>query len=84
MQQRRHEGRLLRLIRHRQRAAQACNSLLRGVKSVDDKKAICRCLKAAVNNFSGVQDKFLGQIPTACNIKVGFPVSLTTDCEKLH
>ncbi|KAK4399471.1 UNVERIFIED_CONTAM: Non-specific lipid-transfer protein D, cotyledon-specific isoform [Sesamum calycinum] len=58
--------------------------LAQSVKTVDDKKAICRCLKAAVKNFAGVQDRFLSQIPAACNIKVGFPVSLSTDCEKLH
>ncbi|CAA0823779.1 Non-specific lipid-transfer protein 12 [Striga hermonthica] len=58
--------------------------LAQTVKTVEDKKAICRCLKTAVKNFSGVQDRFLSQIPTACKIRVGFPVSINTDCEKLH
>ncbi|XP_051128893.1 non-specific lipid-transfer protein C, cotyledon-specific isoform-like [Andrographis paniculata] len=58
--------------------------LAQSVKAVDDKKAICRCLKQGVKNFAGVQDRYLSKIPTACNIKVGFPVSLNTDCEKLH
>ncbi|KAL2474787.1 Non-specific lipid-transfer protein 12 [Abeliophyllum distichum] len=58
--------------------------LAQSVKSVDDKKAICRCLKAGVKNFSGVQDKLLSQIPNACKIKVGFPVSMNTNCETLH
>ncbi|KAL8033843.1 hypothetical protein ABFX02_13G182800 [Erythranthe guttata] len=58
--------------------------LAQSVKSVDDKKAICRCLKAGIKNFAGVQDKLLSRIPSACNIKVGFPVSINTDCEKLH
>ncbi|KAK3007836.1 hypothetical protein RJ639_014338 [Escallonia herrerae] len=60
-------------------APTCCNGLqqLAGtVRSLDDKKAICRCLKNGVKNFSGVQDKYLSQIPTACKIKVGFPVSL--------
>ena len=51
------------------------------VKTVDDKKNICRCLKNGVKAFVGVQDKFLSQIPAVCNIKVGFPVSLNTNCE---
>lgn len=51
------------------------------VKSVDDKKAICRCLKAGVKNFAGVQDKFLSKLPGACKINVGFPVSMNTNCE---
>ncbi|KAI3466897.1 hypothetical protein Pfo_023560 [Paulownia fortunei] len=55
--------------------------LAQSVKTVDDKKEICRCLKAGVKNFAGVQDKFLSKIPAACNIKVGFPVSINTDCE---
>ncbi|KZV58287.1 non-specific lipid-transfer protein C, cotyledon-specific isoform-like [Dorcoceras hygrometricum] len=57
-------------------------TLARNVKSVSDKKDICRCLKAAVKNFAGVQDKFLSKLPSACSIKVGFPVSMSTDCEK--
>ncbi|XP_002271584.2 non-specific lipid-transfer protein D, cotyledon-specific isoform [Vitis vinifera] len=54
------------------------------VKTVDDKKNICRCLKNGVKAFAGVQDRLLSQIPTACNIKVGFPVSLNTNCETIH
>ncbi|CAA0827583.1 Unknown protein [Striga hermonthica] len=38
--------------------------------TVDTKAAsYILCLKAGVKNFAGVQDKFLSQIPTACNIK---------------
>ncbi|KAG8385171.1 hypothetical protein BUALT_Bualt03G0014200 [Buddleja alternifolia] len=58
--------------------------LAQSVKSLDDKKAICRCLKAGVKNFAGVQDRFLSRIPNMCQIKVGFPVSMNTDCDKLH
>ncbi|KAL2467430.1 Non-specific lipid-transfer protein 12 [Abeliophyllum distichum] len=58
--------------------------LAQNVKSVDDKKTICRCLKAGVKNFAGVQDKFLSKIPDACKIKVGFPVSINTNCETIH
>ncbi|XP_059666763.1 non-specific lipid-transfer protein D, cotyledon-specific isoform-like [Cornus florida] len=61
-----------------------CNGLqqlAQSVKSVNDKKTICRCLKDGVKNVGGVQDKFLSQIPSVCKIKVGFPVSLTTNCE---
>ncbi|XP_073302911.1 non-specific lipid-transfer protein D, cotyledon-specific isoform-like [Primulina huaijiensis] len=45
-------------------------TLAQSVKTVADKKDICRCLKAAVKNFAGVQDKFLSKIPSACSIKV--------------
>ncbi|KAK9267873.1 hypothetical protein L1049_010310 [Liquidambar formosana] len=65
-------------------APACCAGLLKlaqTVKSVDDKKAICRCLKAGVKSFTGVQDRFLSKIPEACNIKVGFPVSISTNCE---
>lgn len=65
--------------------APACCSglqqLASSVKSVNDKKAICRCLKAGVKNFGGVQDKYLSKIPAACKIQVGFPISLNTNCE---
>ncbi|KAF8390949.1 hypothetical protein HHK36_023249 [Tetracentron sinense] len=59
-------------------------ALAQTVKSVDDKKDICRCLKDGVKAFRGVQDKFLSQIPNACKIKVGFPVSISTNCETIH
>ncbi|KAM7263160.1 hypothetical protein ACFE04_000843 [Oxalis oulophora] len=52
-------------------------------KTVDDKKNICRCLKTASKSL-GIQDKFLSKIPQACGIKVGFPVSTTTNCETIH
>ncbi|KAF5725744.1 non-specific lipid-transfer protein D cotyledon-specific isoform-like [Tripterygium wilfordii] len=51
------------------------------VKTLDDKKAICRCLKGAVKAFPGVKDSSLNKIPGACHINVGFPVSLTINCE---
>ncbi|KAJ4702853.1 Non-specific lipid-transfer protein [Melia azedarach] len=57
--------------------------LAQSVKTVDDKKAICRCLKAGAKSL-GVQDRFLSKIPDACKIKVGFPVSTSTNCETIH
>ncbi|XP_021911694.1 non-specific lipid-transfer protein D, cotyledon-specific isoform-like [Carica papaya] len=65
-------------------ASGACCSglpqLAQSLKSVDDKKDICRCLKAGAKSL-GVQDRFLSKIPQACNIKVGFPVSISTNCD---
>lgn len=55
--------------------------LAQTVRTVEDKKAICRCLKAGVRSFAGVQDRFLSRIPAACKINVGFPVSMSTNCE---
>ncbi|WCJ24369.1 Non-specific lipid-transfer protein D cotyledon-specific isoform [Euphorbia peplus] len=57
--------------------------LAQTVKTVDDKKDICRCLKAASKSM-GIKDQFLSKIPTACKIKVGFPVSTATNCETIH
>ncbi|KAF2317941.1 hypothetical protein GH714_041264 [Hevea brasiliensis] len=57
--------------------------LAQTVKTVDDKKAICRCLKAASTSL-GIKDQFLSKIPGACNIKVGFPVSTSINCETIH
>ena len=54
--------------------------LAKTVKTVDDKKAICKCLKAAGGSL-GVKDQFLSKIPRACNIKVGFPVSTSVNCD---
>ncbi|XP_038724911.1 non-specific lipid-transfer protein C, cotyledon-specific isoform-like [Tripterygium wilfordii] len=54
------------------------------VKTLEDKKAICRCLKGAVKAFPSVKDSLLNKIPTACHINVGFPVSLSINCETIH
>ncbi|XP_010537417.1 PREDICTED: non-specific lipid-transfer protein C, cotyledon-specific isoform-like [Tarenaya hassleriana] len=65
---------------------QCCNSLKQlsqVVKTVDDKKAACRCLKASGKTL-GVQDRFLSKIPQTCGINVGFPVSTSTNCETIH
>lgn len=61
---------------------QGLQKLVQSVKSVDDKKAICNCLKDSAKKFGGVQDKFLSKIPSACRINVGFPVSSNTNCAK--
>ncbi|KAK4857561.1 hypothetical protein QYF36_002700 [Acer negundo] len=53
------------------------------VKNVADKKAICQCLKNAGKSM-GIQDRYLTKIPHACNINVGFTVSSSTDCTKIH
>ncbi|KAK0578952.1 hypothetical protein LWI29_018959 [Acer saccharum] len=53
------------------------------VKNVGDKKAICQCLKNAGKSL-GIQDRYLTKIPRACNINVGFSVSTSTDCTKIH
>ncbi|KAF8028827.1 hypothetical protein BT93_E1478 [Corymbia citriodora subsp. variegata] len=62
-----------------------CSSLqqlARSVRSVNDKKDVCRCLKASAKSVRGLQDKFLRQIPAACHINVGFPVSANVNCEQ--
>ncbi|KAK1375663.1 Non-specific lipid-transfer protein C, cotyledon-specific isoform [Heracleum sosnowskyi] len=68
-------------------SAQCCTgltALATSAKTLDDKKAICNCMKNAVKNIKGVQDKYLSQIPTACKIKINFPVSLSVNCDKIN
>ncbi|KAJ9140905.1 hypothetical protein P3X46_031497 [Hevea brasiliensis] len=57
--------------------------LAQTAKTVDDKKAICRCLKASSKSM-GIKDQFLSKIPGDCNINVGFPISTSTNCETIH
>ncbi|CDP12600.1 unnamed protein product [Coffea canephora] len=71
----------------RKPAAACCTGLqqlAQTVKNVNDKKAICRCLKTGVKSFPGVQDKYMSKIPAACRINVGFPISMNTNCEAIH
>ncbi|XP_020255127.1 non-specific lipid-transfer protein C, cotyledon-specific isoform-like [Asparagus officinalis] len=58
--------------------------LAKGAATVADRRGVCQCLKIGVKAFPGVQDKFLSQIPRLCGIKVGFPVSLNTNCNKIN
>nr|QUV72330.1 nsLTP [Anacardium occidentale] len=57
--------------------------LAQSVKSVDDKKDICRCLKTAAKSMK-VNDAYLSKIPGLCSINVGFAVSSKTNCETIH
>nr|XP_010911106.1 non-specific lipid-transfer protein C, cotyledon-specific isoform-like [Elaeis guineensis] len=56
--------------------------LARQAVTVADRRATCHCLENSVKRFSGVQDRLLSQIPTACHIKLSFPVSLNTNCDR--
>ncbi|XP_044508719.1 non-specific lipid-transfer protein C, cotyledon-specific isoform-like [Mangifera indica] len=57
--------------------------LAQSVKSVDDKKDICRCLKKGAGPVP-INDWLLSQLPSRCHIDVGFPVSSKTNCETIH
>lgn len=66
-------------------SAECCSGmqqLAQSAQSIDDKKAVCKCLKSKVGRYNGVQDKFLSTIPGICKIEVGFPISLSIDCDK--
>lgn len=67
---------------------QACctglQQLAEGAATVADRRGICQCLENEAKAFPGVQDRFLGQIPRICGIKVGFPVSLNTNCATIN
>ncbi|XP_038973444.1 non-specific lipid-transfer protein C, cotyledon-specific isoform-like [Phoenix dactylifera] len=51
--------------------------------TVADRRTTCHCLENGVKRFPGVQDRFLSKIPAACNIRVGFPVSRNTNCDRI-
>ncbi|KAJ3685369.1 hypothetical protein LUZ61_014533 [Rhynchospora tenuis] len=58
--------------------------LAASAKNVNDKRAICRCLKEGVNAFPGVKDNYLSQVPRLCGIRIPFPVSLNTNCDRIN
>ncbi|XP_044509849.1 non-specific lipid-transfer protein C, cotyledon-specific isoform-like [Mangifera indica] len=63
--------------------APACCSglkeLLEAVKSVDDKRVLCRCMKDAAKSLP-INDELLSQLPGRCQIDVGFPISSKMNC----
>ncbi|KAK4396023.1 Non-specific lipid-transfer protein [Sesamum angolense] len=61
-----------------------------GVKSLDKaantgalRQTVCQCLQAA-GKADGVNAKYAAALPKQCNITVGYAISYSTDCSKVH
>lgn len=71
------------------RASALPASCCSGVKSLNsaartsaDRQAACRCLKSLANSVKSVNMGTVATIPGKCGVSVGFPISMSTDCNK--
>eukprot|EP01018_Ginkgo_biloba_P030847 Gb_21553 [translate_table: standard] len=44
----------------------------------------CTCLELAAGMIPGIKANAVSSLPGACNVKLPFPFSLTTDCSKIQ
>ncbi|KAF0916569.1 hypothetical protein E2562_007644 [Oryza meyeriana var. granulata] len=47
-----------------------------------DRQAACRCLKSLAGTIKSLNIGTAAGIPGKCGVNVGFPISLSTDCNK--
>ncbi|GLJ38006.1 hypothetical protein SUGI_0773500 [Cryptomeria japonica] len=52
-------------------------------KTSTDKQTACQCIKTAATSIKPLPSS-LTNLPKACAVNIGIPVSLTTDCSKVH
>ncbi|KAJ1273808.1 hypothetical protein BS78_05G013100 [Paspalum vaginatum] len=67
------------------------SSCCAGVKSLNsaartsaDRQQACRCLKNLAGTVKSVNMGLVAGIPAKCGVSVPFPISMSTDCNKLN
>ncbi|XP_066356330.1 non-specific lipid-transfer protein 1-like [Miscanthus floridulus] len=58
-------------------------SLNSAARTSSDRQAACRCLKSLANSVKSVNMGTVATIPGKCGVSVGFPISMSTDCNKV-
>nr|Q43766.1 RecName: Full=Non-specific lipid-transfer protein 3; Short=LTP 3; AltName: Full=CW-19; AltName: Full=CW-20; Short=CW20; Flags: Precursor [Hordeum vulgare]CAA48623.1 Cw-19 peptide,non specific lipid transfer protein [Hordeum vulgare subsp. vulgare] len=53
-------------------------------QSTADKQAACRCLKSLATSIKGINMGKVSGVPGKCGVSVPFPISMSTDCNKVH
>uniref|UniRef100_A0ACD6A587 Uncharacterized protein n=1 Tax=Avena sativa TaxID=4498 RepID=A0ACD6A587_AVESA len=68
--------------------SQGCCS---GMKSLNgmartsaDRQAVCRCLKSLAGTVKSVNLGVVAGAPAKCGVSVPFPISMSTDCNKVN
>ncbi|CAH9069209.1 unnamed protein product [Cuscuta epithymum] len=50
----------------------------------ENRKAACQCLKQLANTNSGIKPQLAKDLPSQCNVKIGYVISMDTDCNSLN
>ncbi|XP_040384543.1 probable non-specific lipid-transfer protein 3 [Oryza brachyantha] len=68
--------------------SQGCCNGVKGLnsaaRSTADRQAACRCLKSLAGTVKSLNLGTAAGIPAKCGVNVGFPISLSTDCNKVR
>ncbi|XP_026384733.1 non-specific lipid-transfer protein 1-like [Papaver somniferum] len=54
--------------------------LLAMAKTKDDRQAVCRCLKYAVQSVTGIKMANVVALPGKCDVTIPYKISPATDC----
>ncbi|XP_019187989.1 PREDICTED: non-specific lipid-transfer protein 1-like [Ipomoea nil] len=64
-----------------------CNgvrNLAGAAKTTADRQTACGCLKSLAGRISGLKPNLASSLPGKCGVNVGYPISTSTDCSKVH
>uniref|UniRef100_A0A0D9XW81 Non-specific lipid-transfer protein n=1 Tax=Leersia perrieri TaxID=77586 RepID=A0A0D9XW81_9ORYZ len=53
-------------------------------RTTADRQAACRCLKSLAGSIKSLNLGTVAGVPAKCGVNVGFPISLSTDCNKVR
>ncbi|KAL6640700.1 hypothetical protein ACP70R_021823 [Stipagrostis hirtigluma subsp. patula] len=59
-------------------------NLNRAASTSADRQAACRCLKSLAGSVGKINMGVVSGIPGKCGVSVPFPISMSTDCNKIH
>ena len=66
---------------------QGCCNGVKGLnnaaRTTADRQAACRCLKSLAGSIKSLNLGTVAGVPGRCGVNVGFPISLSTDCNKV-
>ncbi|XP_019162729.1 PREDICTED: non-specific lipid-transfer protein-like [Ipomoea nil] len=62
----------------------AIKSVNSAASSTADRQAACKCLKQMAGNYPGMNIGAAASIPGKCGVNIGYPISTSVDCNKVH
>lgn len=57
-------------------------NLAGSLSSKADRIAACNCVKAAAARYPSIKPDAASNLPSKCGVKINFPISATTNCNK--
>ncbi|KAL6906007.1 hypothetical protein ACP4OV_003608 [Aristida adscensionis] len=66
------------------RCCTGVRSLNSAARTGGDRQAACRCLKSLAGSVGKLNMATVAAIPGKCGVSVPFPISMSTDCNKIN